>query len=130
MKITTLKMLLLLLLIFIYLASCSPNCSTQDLCCIMQDLLLWRTNSSCGTWAPEVMECRLSCSGACGILISWPGINPHPNPWTEESGSLQFMGSQRIVHNYQFTSFSFFKFIFSWMLIALQCCVGFCHTPV
>ena len=71
-------LLLLLLLIFIYLAASSPNCSTQDLCCVLQDLLLWHTDSSCGAWAPEVVECRLSCSGACGILISRPGINPTP----------------------------------------------------
>ena len=42
-----------------------------DLCCIIQDLPLWHTDSlvvvcwlsSCGTWA-------------CGILVPWPGIEP------------------------------------------------------
>ena len=34
--------------------------------------------SGCGAWAPhmwtQLMQCRLSCSAACGILVSWPGI--------------------------------------------------------
>ena len=37
--------------------------------------------SSCGMWALEhagsgVMAHRLNCSMACGILVSWPGIEP------------------------------------------------------
>ena len=61
-------------------------------------------------------------------------------PWTEEPGGLQSTGSQRVGHDRETnicTSsckpqklFFLFKnvFIFSWRIIALQNCVGFCHT--
>ena len=37
-----------------------------------------------GAQAPKhtgsvVMACRLSCSVACGVLVSWPGIEPKPS---------------------------------------------------
>ena len=48
------------------LAASRPNCSTQDLCCIMQDLLLWCTDSSCGTWAPKLWRAGSVAPGHMG----------------------------------------------------------------
>ena len=80
---------------FIYLVVSGVSCSTWDLRCIMQDLSLQHTDSVvvarglsrchmcglsvCGAWAVEnvglvVIAHRLSCSVACGILVSGPGI--------------------------------------------------------
>ena len=55
--------------LFIYLAVSGLSCSTQDLCCISQDLLFRPTNSL-------VVVLRLSCFTAWGILVLRPGIEP------------------------------------------------------
>lgn len=44
-----------------------------SLCCIMRGLLLWHTDSSCDTQAPELVglvdvACGLGCYAGCGIL--------------------------------------------------------------
>ena len=45
-------------------------------------------------------------------------------PCHEGMGSLPLgPGKSHVQH-------SFFKLIFNWSIIALQCCIGFCHTPV
>ena len=57
--------------LLICLAVLSLSCSTQDLCCIMWDLLLWCANSSCGTWTPEYLgsaDAVRAHSGAGGPL--------------------------------------------------------------
>ena len=79
--------------VFVYLVVSGVNSSTWDLHCIMQDLSLQHTDSlgahglsKCRlsglclcAWALEcvglvVTAHRLSCSVACGILVSGPGI--------------------------------------------------------
>ena len=45
------------------------SCSTWGFCCIMRDLPLQQLNSL-------VAVCKLSCSTACGILVSQAGIEP------------------------------------------------------
>ena len=45
------------------------SCSAWDFCCIMRDLPLQQLNSL-------VAVCKLSCSTACGILVSQAGIEP------------------------------------------------------
>ena len=55
--------------LFIYLAVSGLSCSTQDLCCISQDLLLQPPDSL-------VVVLRLSCFTAWGILVLRPGIEP------------------------------------------------------
>ena len=52
--------------------------SMQDLYCCMQDLLLQCTNSLVVTW-------RLSCSIACGILVSQPEME-HTSPALDHQG--------------------------------------------
>ena len=43
-------------------------------------------------------------------------------PWTEEPGGLQFMGSQRIRHDWATNTHT------QTHTVALWCCVGFCYT--
>ena len=57
--------------VFIYLAVSGLSCSTWDLHCIMQDLLL-------GSMDSLVVACGPSCSMTCGMLVSQPGIELHP----------------------------------------------------
>ena len=45
------------------------SCGTRDLCCMMWELSLQRTDSL-------VVAHRLSCSTACGILVHQSGIEP------------------------------------------------------
>ena len=52
-----------------YLAVLGLSCGTGDLHCDQQDLLLQRMDS-------VVVASRFSCSKACGILVSHPGIEP------------------------------------------------------
>ena len=52
-----------------YLAVSGLSCGTQHLGCIMQYLLLWRTD-------PLVVTHGLSFSMARGILVPHPGIQP------------------------------------------------------
>ena len=66
-------------------------------------------------------------------------------PWMEKHGRLQSMGSQRVRHDwatslhFTFSSYASIPhvliefhwrqaFFFNWRVIALQYCVGFCHT--
>ena len=57
-------------------------------------------------------------------------------PWTEESGRLQSMGSPRVQHTWvaEYTHIKVTILVVLKILcillrmIALQCCVGFCHT--
>lgn len=79
----------------VYLVVSGVRCSMWDLHCITPDLSLQHTDSPvvarrlsrchtcglsvCGAWALEnvglvVTAHRLSCSVACGILVSGPGI--------------------------------------------------------
>ena len=58
---------LILFLKNMYLAASGLSCSIQDLPCVMQDLSLWCTDSL-------IAILGLSCSTACGILVSQPGI--------------------------------------------------------
>ena len=66
----------------IYLFDClGLSCSIQDLCCIMWDLSLRCRLSRCGEQALErrgsvVMLHELSCSMACVIVVSQPGVKP------------------------------------------------------
>ena len=69
--------------IFIYLFGCTvSSCGTQDLRCVMQDLLMWCTDALVvvhgfqSVWASVVAACIVSCSVACGILVPWPEIKP------------------------------------------------------
>jgi len=48
--------------LFIYLAALGLSCGTGNLSCIIQDLLLWCTDSL-------DVACGLSCSVAYGILV-------------------------------------------------------------
>ena len=43
-----------------------------------------------------------------------------------EPGGLPSMGSHRVGHEQQE---HIYEFDFNWRIIALQYCVGFCHTP-
>ena len=49
---------------------CWVGCSTGDLCCVIQDLLLRRCRDF------PVVTLRLGCYTACSILVSRPGIEP------------------------------------------------------
>ena len=60
----------------IYLAAWSLSRSVLDLHCDMQNLWRQRMDSSCGARASVLKVLGLSCSLACGILVSWPGIKP------------------------------------------------------
>ena len=55
--------------LFIYLVVSGLSCSTQDLCCILQDLLLRPKDSL-------LVALRPSCFTAWGILVPRPGIEP------------------------------------------------------
>ena len=55
--------------LFVYLAASGLTFGTQDLLCVMQDLLLRLTDSL-------VVACQLTCSAACGISVPQPGIEP------------------------------------------------------
>ena len=44
--------------------------------------------------------------------------------WTGRTGVLQSIGSQRVGNNWVTELNSFFK---NWRIIALPCCVGYCH---
>ena len=44
-----------------------------------------------------VMACRLSYPEACGILVSWRGIAPHPLHWKVHSQPLDHQGSPLVV---------------------------------
>ena len=66
---------------FFKLAALGLGCHVQDLHCVMQDLLVEQGLSSYGPWVPEhtgsvIVAQGLSCSLACRILVSWPGIEP------------------------------------------------------
>ena len=68
--------------LFIYLAASGLSYSTWNLCCVMQDLLLWCLESLVvaqglwNAWTSEIVSRRLSCSMAGGILVSQWGIEP------------------------------------------------------
>ena len=54
------------------LAVSGLSCGVQDLCCVSCRIL-----QLAGMGANSVVEVRgLSCSGACGIFVPWPGIEP------------------------------------------------------
>ena len=60
--------------LFTYLAASGLRCSTQDLCPLTRDLcpLTWDLQLWCSVVA--VFGWGFSCPGACGILVSRPGI--------------------------------------------------------
>ena len=53
--------------LFTYLAASGLRCSTRDLCPLTWDLQLWCSVVAVFGWG-------FSCPGACGILVSRPGI--------------------------------------------------------
>ena len=58
-----------------YLAMSGLSCSTWDLCYVVQDLLLWSTDSSCGAWALGVRG--LSCLRHVKSWFPNQGSNQH-----------------------------------------------------
>ena len=60
--------------VFTYLASSGLSCSTQNFRCIMR-IFPCDARSSEKEVSIVVLR-RLNCSKACGILVSWPGIEP------------------------------------------------------
>ena len=67
----------------------------------------------------------------------WVWVNSGSWWWTGRPGELRFMGSQRVGHDWATElnwtepldhSRGIFWFFFNWKIIALQSCVGFCHT--
>lgn len=67
--------------ILICLAASALGCSMQDLCCIMQDLVLCLQTLVVAHMPQSIQASlaaahRLSCSTACGILVSQAGIEP------------------------------------------------------
>ena len=56
---------------YFHLAVWGLSCSSWNLCCVLWDRSLWRTDPGCGE--------GFSCSPACGILVPWPGVE-HESP--------------------------------------------------
>ena len=68
-----------------------------------------------GTRASVVVAHGLRCSAACGILI-------------RDRARVSCIGRRILYH---WATREALRFTFNWRIIALQCCVGFCHiTPM
>ena len=63
--------------LFIYVAASGPSCGTWNLHWLCGSFVVVVPGLySCGTQLPESGQHGLSCSVACGILVSRPGIKP------------------------------------------------------
>ena len=72
--------------------------------------------------------------GWMASLTRWTWVWVNSRSWwlTGRPGVLQFMGSQRVGHDWatelNWTNAECIILFFNWRKIALQYCVGFCHT--
>ena len=130
----------------------SPGCSLEGLMLKLKvqyfGHLLRRVDSLERPWCWEGLE-----AGGEGYNRGWDGwmaswtrwtwvwVNSRSWWWTGRPGVLQFMGSQRVRHDWEtklnWTEYCYnnclmalflFKFIFNWRIITLQYCVAFCYT--
>ena len=89
-------------------------------------------------WTTREGNCKLKLQWDVTIishLLEWPKCKTLTTPnarWEMEQQENTFIGvcNEKWYSHFGRHNFLFFPFNFNWRIIALQCCVGFCHTTM